>query len=205
MRVHLRCDRFPFVVGIEPYRDVSFLTFFGFTSTPLTYTSLSLCSCFLFETFRATTFQSSAVRFLRNFHFEKRSSYCALLLPGQCEFPRASRGLFSSTYLAENWCAFAISSLTFSSDRFLSRYNVRMMPLNGSQMGSTELSGNEIDMTGSFVRLRFTQGEEKSLGGILKLAAAVCYLLPLWRRILDSRLLSHSSMEKYHWSHQLFR
>jgi len=41
------------------------------------------------------------------------------------------------TYLAKNWCTVAISSLTFSRDRFLSRYNVRMMSLNGSQMGST--------------------------------------------------------------------
>jgi hypothetical protein len=160
---------------MKPYLDVSFLTFFGLTSPPLIYTSLSLCSRFLFVTFRATTFQSSAVRFLRNFHFEKRSSYCALLCQVSVRSNEQGGVYFPQTYLAKNWCTFAISSLTFSRARFLSRYSVCMISLNGSQIGSTvHASVNGIDMAERFGRLQFTRGEEGSFGGILESAAA-CY------------------------------
>jgi hypothetical protein len=54
------------------------------------------------------------------------------------------------TYLAKNSCTVAISCRTFSRDRFLSRYNVCIMSLNGSQMGSTaHASVNGIDIAES--------------------------------------------------------
>jgi hypothetical protein len=154
MRVHLRCDRNPSIADMKPYREVAFLTFLGSISAPLIYRSLFLCSCFLFVIFRATTFQFFAVRFLRNPHFEKRSSYCALLCQVSVDSHEQGRICFHQTYLAKNWWTLAISSLTFSRGRFLSRYNIWMISLNGSQMGSTlHASVNGIDMTERFGRL----------------------------------------------------
>jgi hypothetical protein len=152
VRVYLRCNRNLFVASIEPYRKVSFFTFLRLISVPLIYTSLSLCSCFLFVTFWATAFQSSVVRFLRNPYFEKRSLYCALLRQVSVSPHKQGRG-FSSirTCLAKNWCTVAISSLTFLRDRFLLRYKVCMMSLNGYQMGSTaHASVDGIDIVKSF-------------------------------------------------------
>jgi hypothetical protein len=55
------------------------------------------------------------------------------------------------TYLAKNLYIVAISFLTLLRDRFLLRYNVYIMSLNGSQIGSTIYTSiNGIDIAESF-------------------------------------------------------
>jgi hypothetical protein len=144
----------PFVAGMKPYREVSFLTFFGLISAPLIYTSLSLCSCFLFCNLPGDYFTILCCSILTKPPFEKQSSYCALLCQVSVGSHEQGGVCFHQTYLAKSWCTFAISSLTFSRDRYLPRYNVCMISVNGSQMGSTaHASVNGIDITEGFGRL----------------------------------------------------